>query len=141
MHEIKPIFEDLAHPNPLENRLHGGTQNPSESLNNIVWLRLPKTPFMVKRALELGVYQAVASFNEVNIAKCQILSNPGISPGKKRVNFLKKDDRLRIKKADEAISEIEKNCHRTNQQAKKRIEDMYEELEDPDNPPYEAGLY
>lgn len=83
MAEIMSIFKDLFHPNLLRKCLHGQTQNPSESLNNIIWSRIPKSTFVMKTTLELGVYEAVASFNLGNIAKCKILSQLGILPGNK----------------------------------------------------------
>lgn len=36
LEEIKPIFRDLANPVLLAKCAHGGTQNISESLNNII---------------------------------------------------------------------------------------------------------
>lgn len=141
MNEIKPIFRDLAHPDLLKKCLHGGTQNPSESLNSVIWSRIPKSTFVLKSTLELGVYEAVTSFNEGNIAKCKILKQLRIIPGMNCVNFLKNADLTRIRKADAAVSEIEKKCRQNKQIAKKKLEDMYEELEDPERPSYEAGFY
>ena len=72
MDEIKPIFRDLSSPNLLRKCLHGGTQNPSEPLNKTIWSRIPKSTFVMRTPLELGVYKAVASFNKGNISKCEI---------------------------------------------------------------------
>lgn len=141
MDEIKPIFKDLAHPDLLRKCLHGGTQNPSESLNSVIWSRISKSTFVLKSTLELGVHDAVASFNNGNIAKCQILSCLGISPGNNCVDFLKKADELRIKKADKSVDEIEKKVRQAQHLARKKLEDMYEEAEDPDRPSYGAGMY
>lgn len=55
MTEIKPIFEDLAKTDLLRKCLHGGTQNQNESLNNIIWSRIPKSTFVLRKTLELGV--------------------------------------------------------------------------------------
>lgn len=64
MKEIDPIFKDLSNENLLRRCLHGGTQNPCESLNNIIWSRIPKSTFVMKTTLETGVYEAIASFNK-----------------------------------------------------------------------------
>lgn len=141
MTEIKPIFKDLARPELLQKCLHGGTQNPSESLNNVIWTRLPKKTFVMRTALELGVYEAVASFNNGNITKCKILNHLGMLPGNKCIDWCKKADEARIRKADKAIDEIEKKCRQARQKAKKRLEDLIEEQEDPDRPAYGAGMY
>lgn len=63
MNEIKPIFSDLSNPNLLSKWWY------PKSLNSVIWTRLPKSTFVLKITLELGVYEAVTSFNEGNIAK------------------------------------------------------------------------
>jgi hypothetical protein len=42
---IKPVFRDLASVDLLERCLYGKTQNPNESLNCVIWTRIPKTDF------------------------------------------------------------------------------------------------
>lgn len=86
MEKIKQTFRDLADPSLLAKWLHGGTQNPSESLNHVIRSRIPKSTFVMRHTLELGVYDAVATYNEGNIAKCQVLSKLGILPGKNCVD-------------------------------------------------------
>lgn len=46
MREIKPIFKDLSNDFLLSKCVHGGTQNVSESLNSVIWSRLPKKVFV-----------------------------------------------------------------------------------------------
>lgn len=46
MEHIKPIFRDLASPDLLSKCLHGKSQNVNESLNSVIWNRLPKTVFV-----------------------------------------------------------------------------------------------
>lgn len=141
MAEIKPIFRDLSADHLLRKCLHGGTQNPCESLNNIIWSRLPKSTFVMKNTLDLGVYEAISTFNDSNVTKCRILEKIGISPGGRCVDTMKTYDLVRIKKAEKDMLEIEKRCRKQREIAKKRLEDMYEELEDPDNPSYGAGMH
>lgn len=40
---IKPLFGDLGGVNPLKRCLHGKTANSNESLNSVIWTRLPTT--------------------------------------------------------------------------------------------------
>lgn len=141
MSELKPIFRDLSKPELLKRCLHGGTQNLSESLNNMIWARLPKRTFVMMTTLELGVYDAIAVFNKGNIVRCEVLAKLGIVPGENCVKALQDIDNLRIKKANRAIEEIAKKCRRQTTLARKKIEDDHEAAEDPDNPSYGAGMH
>ena len=66
---IKPVFQDLANIELLKKCLHGRTQNPNESVNNVIWNRLPKTVFVGNKTLHFGAYEAIASFNDGYIVK------------------------------------------------------------------------
>lgn len=141
MSKIKPIFKNLAAPELLKKCLHGGTQNPSESFNNMIWSRLPKRIFVMLNTLEIGVHEALACFNLGNLARCKILAKLGIVAGVNCVNALKKLDEMRIAKAEKAVTEIEAKCRQSATLARRRLEDEYEAQEDPDNPAYGAGMH
>ncbi|GFW79929.1 uncharacterized protein TNCV_3899301 [Trichonephila clavipes] len=51
---MRPVFRDLANPEVLKKCLHGGTQNPNESVNNVIWSRVPKKTFVQLEVLSLG---------------------------------------------------------------------------------------
>ncbi|GFU71281.1 uncharacterized protein TNCV_3782661 [Trichonephila clavipes] len=70
---MRPVFRDLANPELLKKCLHGGTQNPNESVNNVIWSRVPKKTFVQLELLSLGTYDAVSSFNMGNVSKLEIL--------------------------------------------------------------------
>ncbi|GFU37760.1 uncharacterized protein TNCV_1466261 [Trichonephila clavipes] len=70
---MRPVFRDLANPELLKKCLHGGTQNPNESVNNVIWSRVPKKTFVQLEVLSLGTYDAVSSFNMGNVSKLEIL--------------------------------------------------------------------
>lgn len=141
MKQIRPIFRDLSNPELLKRCLHKGTQHANESLNNLIWTRIPKNIFVMKENLELGVYEAVASYNKGNLARLEILDKLGIRPGQHCVRTMNNFDNDRIKKAEKSIQEIEKKCRKNLTMTKKRLEDYYEELEGPDNPSYGPGMY
>ena len=61
---IKPIFHDLASDELLSKCLHGQTQNPNESINKIIWTKCPKTTFVHKTVIEMGVNSAILQFND-----------------------------------------------------------------------------
>ena len=42
---MKPIFRDLISPDLLRKCLEGYTQNPNESLNNMIWNYCPKNKY------------------------------------------------------------------------------------------------
>ncbi|GFW11124.1 uncharacterized protein TNCV_2842501 [Trichonephila clavipes] len=78
---MRPVFRDLANPELLKKCLHGGTQNPNESVNNVIWSRVPKKTFVQLEVLSLGTYDAVSSFNMGNVSKLEILRKLCIEPG------------------------------------------------------------
>ncbi|GFY18938.1 uncharacterized protein TNCV_3876261 [Trichonephila clavipes] len=72
---IRPIFRDLSDPELLKKCLHGNTQNPNESINNVIWSRVPQKTFVHLETLSFGTYDAIASFNKGNATKLDILKN------------------------------------------------------------------
>lgn len=66
---IKPVFKSLSDRSLLRKCLHGQTQNPNESVNSVIWARLPKIWFVGIRTVHLGVYDAVSTFNCGNVTK------------------------------------------------------------------------
>ena len=62
MEAIKPVFKDLTHPD-LQKCLEGYTQNPNESINNLIWKFCPKRKnhglTTVNTAVALATYARV----------------------------------------------------------------------------------
>lgn len=85
MKAVKPIFDSLSKTELLEKCLHGKTQNPNESVNNVIWNRLPKTVFVGNKTLYFGVYEAIASFNEGYMVKCKTLKRLKMKIGENMV--------------------------------------------------------
>lgn len=77
----------LSAPTLLKRCLHGKTQNPNESINSIIWNRLPKTTFVGIHTLKLG--DAVLSLKEGAIAKVNVLDRLGMKLGRFMVEGLK----------------------------------------------------
>lgn len=46
------------------------TQNPDESVNNVIWSLISKTTFVQIETLSFGTYDAVASFKKGCVRKC-----------------------------------------------------------------------
>ncbi|GFX45160.1 uncharacterized protein TNCV_3432081 [Trichonephila clavipes] len=70
---ISPIFRNLSDPELLKKCLHGNTQNPNESINNVIWSPVPKKTFVHLEKLSFGTYDAIASFNKGNTTELDIL--------------------------------------------------------------------
>ena len=60
--EIKPIFEQLSKDELLDKRTHGLTRNANEAINNIIWKRCPKSIFISRNTLEIGVAYSIFIF-------------------------------------------------------------------------------
>lgn len=108
MDVVKPIFKDLSDVNLLKRCLPGKTQNPNESINGVIWQRLPKTVFVGHQVLKLGATDAVLCFNDGSIAKVNVLERLSFRPGKLMVEGLIKIDEERIQKADKEVKEENK---------------------------------
>jgi hypothetical protein len=141
MAEIKPIFRDLANVELLKKCLRGKSQNPNESVNNVIWTRVPKRTFVALPTLKFGIYDAISCFNEGHIIKCKLMEHMGFSSGKHLVTAMKKLDVKRVYQSEKAISDLEKKVRQSRTLANKRLEDMYANAGSPDNPDYEAGAY
>lgn len=73
MSTLKPNFKDLFSPELLRRCLHGGIQNPHESLNNIIG-RGNSSRHLCWNT-ELNVHEAIALFNNGTIVKCEFLAS------------------------------------------------------------------
>jgi len=141
MERIKPIFKDLADTNLLQRCVHGHTQNPNESVNNIIWSRVPKNTFLTLKPLTFGIHEAVSSFNNGNVSKLLILKAAGIEPGLNCVSCMEKLDKLRASVAVKKQTDIEKKARQKRSKRKKNLEEDFLNAEEVDKPSYCAGFY
>lgn len=98
--ELKPIYIRLSEDSLLKRCLDGKTQDQNESLNGMIWDRLPKGVFIGSETLQLGVYDAVAHFNIGCQVAVNVLTNLGMEPGKFCLEKSEKADRRQIQKAN-----------------------------------------
>eukprot|EP00795_Rhopilema_esculentum_P005685 gene5685-10929_t len=80
---IEPIYEALSEESLLSLCLDSYTQNPNESLNNLIWKRCPKKIYQGKKIVELCTASAVTQFNDGASSIAGVLKRMGIIPGKK----------------------------------------------------------
>lgn len=78
MEAVRPIYKDLANKDLLRKCLHRRTQNANESFNNVVWSRIPKNNFVGKELLEMGVWDAVITYNDGCVSRLQVLRDCGV---------------------------------------------------------------
>lgn len=118
MEVLKPDFKHLANPDLLKRCLHGKTQNVNEAFNNVVWTRIPKNIFVGRQTLELGVYEAVSTFNDGNITRLQVLKELGFNDcGKNTYEAMKKLDEERLRKAEKAVLDATKEARLAKKRA------------------------
>lgn len=138
METIKPVFQDLAAPQLLKKCIHGQTQNPNESLNSVIWNRLPKTVFVGLKTLHFGVYDAIASYNEGYIVKCDTIKRLRINLGKNMVQAMLRADKDRVYWAQHHSQELFKKSRQSRRQKKRKVEDEEANVDDPS---YGPGLF
>lgn len=138
METIKPVFRDLSQTELLKKCLHGRTQNQNESLNHVIWTRIPKNVFVQINTLHFGVYDAIATYNRGNIIKCEVLQRMGLMPGKFMISSMLSVDNERKRNAERK----QKECERLARQRMKGIKrKLHEEMSsDSDNPSYGPEL-
>ncbi|GFX75413.1 uncharacterized protein TNCV_2546841 [Trichonephila clavipes] len=135
---MRPVFRDLANPELLKKCLHGGTQNPNESVNNVIWSRVPKKTFVQLEVLSLGTYDAVSSFNMGNVSKLEILRKMCIEPGDYTVQAMECLDKQRLLRAKYYCLQKTKEVRKEKRLKRKKEDD--ELLKNADDLEYGAGM-
>ncbi|KAJ8879951.1 hypothetical protein PR048_020572, partial [Dryococelus australis] len=113
MEVVKHIYRDLAHPELLRKLLHGKTQNPNESFNNLIWTRLPKI---------WDLNEAVISFNDDNFGRVKVIQELVISQGPNSAKTFKFLDKVQIQKSQH-VAELftkEASVHKRKRILKRR---------------------
>ncbi|GFV08852.1 uncharacterized protein TNCV_3820951 [Trichonephila clavipes] len=91
---MRPVFRDLANPELLKKGVLGGTQNPNECVNNVIWSRVPKKTFVQLEVLSLG--DGVPRQTEAVTSKILLFT-------KKKTKEVRKEKRLKRKKEDDEL--------------------------------------
>ena len=135
---IKPIYARLSADILLSKCLDGKTQNQNESLNGMIWTRLPKSIFVGADVLKLGVYDAVAHFNIGSRAAVKISKEQGCIPGYFFEMGMRKANQKCVKKANHQATPEVKKRRKVPRGQKKKTEDKNKEVE---GNTYEAGAF
>ncbi|XP_070174254.1 uncharacterized protein [Littorina saxatilis] len=94
--KMVPVFRRMSDEALLKRMQDGGTQDTNESLNNLVWLRCPKTIFMGKGRVDGATARAVAVFNEGAFEITRVLNSLYVDLAQSTLESLDKRDRRRI---------------------------------------------
>ncbi|GFT20411.1 uncharacterized protein TNCV_4964171 [Trichonephila clavipes] len=96
---MRPVFRDLANPELRKKVFTWRYAKSNESVNNVIWSRVPKKTFVQLEVLSLGTYDAVSSFNMGNVSKLEILRKMCIEPGDYTVQAMECLDKQRLLRA------------------------------------------
>lgn len=116
--------------------MHGKTQNANESLNGMIWNRVPKATYVGIVQLELAVYDAVATFNVGRKATLDIFDKLNITVGDFMLIGCSEQNKIRVRQAENKNTEKQKQRRKVICGAKKRKSDKLSEIE---GKTYEAG--
>lgn len=136
---LEPIFKDLSKDDLLSKCLHGRTQNANESFNQILWNKCPKTVFVGRTVLELGISSAIIAFNEGAKGLGKVLENLGIKEGKFTSLNHEGRDRKRKLNADRKKTDNVKKRRKTLRAKKKGLLDEEKVTEGGES--YEKGAH
>lgn len=135
LHECKPIFRDLSHPDLLTRCLDGYTQNANESLNNTIWIYCPKRKYHGLQTVEIAVGLAVVVFNDGYTALNSVLEKMKISCGSFTKDFFRETDTIRIDKAEVRATEASLEARRELRNARRGRDETQAERDEA----YQAG--
>ncbi|KAG8320895.1 hypothetical protein J6590_058047 [Homalodisca vitripennis] len=107
------VGADLADPALLKKCILGKSKNPNESVNAVIWSRLPKTVFVGLQTLE-----------------CLVLKELGMSVSKNTASVMSELDRLRVQRGERELSKLQKKARQRCENAKRRLEEAFAEEED-----------
>lgn len=120
---IKPTFQFLAHPDLLKKCTHGGTQNPNESFNSLIWKRCPKTTFSSSIVVKIATYDACLVFNDGNTGRIRTLTGLGFVAGCFTEKLLKKIDNARVARSEMSVKDIAKSARQEHQLKRKHVQE------------------
>ncbi len=137
---VVPICNALSQESLLPRCLdsYSYTQNPNESLNNLIWKRCPKKIYQGKKVVELCTASAVTQFNDGASSIAEVLKRMGIMPGKITMAAILKIDQNCLKKAEQKSSERVKMRRKKLRAMKKGLWDFNKEKE---GIIYESGAF
>ena len=102
---IMPTFQELSDDTHLKRCLHGFAQNNNESINDIIWKRLPNDVFVGRTVIEIGICSAVVCFNDDAVGVSKIFEELSMDTGQFTKSFCLIHDTPRVKIMDRKSSD------------------------------------
>ena len=110
--KLVPIFQRLTEESLLERCKQNRTQNPNESLHNVIWRFCPKITYVGRKVIEMAVHLAICQFSVGATFKSLLLDVIGLSPGKSLMVAAKRKSIERVRAAEKACEEETKQRRR-----------------------------
>ena len=136
--KMVPVYRRMSDPALLNRLRHGKTQNPNESLNNLVWVHCPKTVFVGHSRVKSAVATAVTKFNLGASQLMEVIRSLEIEPTQISMASCEAEDSIRIKKAKRASDNAVKIVRKKRAMARKQ---NIAALEDCEGVTYGAGNF
>ena len=98
---LKPTFVGLSKDGLLLKCVHGSIPNNNESINNVIWKRVPKDIYFGREVLKMGVVSAVINYNNGLNGISDVYNELSMEVGKYTKSFLNQSSdtgKLRRKK-------------------------------------------
>ena len=105
--KLVPIFQRLTNENLLDRCKRNRTQNPNESIHNVIWRFYPKITYVGRKSIESATCMAICQFSIGATFWETLCRTLGVEPGSalieksilKTVNCIKKAERAASKEA------------------------------------------
>ena len=136
--KLVPVFQRLTDDGLLKRCCRGKTQNPNESLHNIIWKLCPKTMFAGRNTVETAVALAICQFSMGATFKsvlCKVLS---MEAGSYMEEKARRASLKRISKAEKAHSAESK---KRRKQLKFNTTTHEQKTKDREGVTYSAGTF
>ena len=136
--KLVPVFQRLTDDGLLKRCCRGKTQNPNESLHNLIWKLCPKTMFAGRNTVETAVALAICQFSMGATFKsvlCRVLS---MEAGSYMEESSRRRSLKRLSKAEKASSaEVKKR----RKQLKFKTTTQEQKTKDREGVTYSAGTF
>ena len=136
---IYPVFKDLSSDDLLSKCLRGRTQNSNESFHQIIWTKCPKSVYVGRTVINLGVCSAVLAFNEGSEGIEMVFNKLGLKLGKAFNNIGKTKRNKQIKNNMVKTSEQTKRQRKKLRAKRKGFTDAEKEAEGGES--YSSGAF
>ena len=126
---ILPIYQSFYTFEMLEKSLHGKTQNANESFSGMIWNCVPEVAHFELDVLAVGVYDAIAHFNNGEKAALDIMKLLKVNPGYYMAKSCGSSNMHRIRSSIHRMAEPQKKCQKVLCHSKKKQQDKNIETE------------